>query len=165
METTESSSNKRVQLICIALIFFGILALVSTKLLNRQQDAGRAVNSQTEQSTQKIEDDTDTIAMDAGVASKLEVGAVIENIDIEDINIKDIDIKDIDTENAASAELDTDTQLAATQSEEVQAEESIDSDSNAISEEENEYANLAIANVDGLNSCPKQVTSTSAFKS
>ena len=143
METTESSSNKRVQLICIALIFFGILALVSTKLLNRQQDAGRAVNSQTEQSTQKIEDDTDTIAMDAGVASKLEVGAVIE-----DINIKDIDIKDIDTESATSAELDTDTQLAATQSEEVHAEESIDSDSNAISEEENEYANLAIANVD-----------------
>lgn len=133
METTEISSNKKVQLICIALIFFGILALVSTKLLNRQQDAGRATNTQTEQSAQQIPEDTDTIALDAGVASKLEVGAIVA---------------DISTENATNAELDTDAQLAVTQSEEVHAEEGTDSDSNAVSEEENEYANLAIANVD-----------------
>lgn len=133
METTEISSNKKVQLICIALIFFGILALVSTKLLNRQQDAGRATNTQTEQSAQQIPEDTDTIALDAGVASKLEVGAIVA---------------DISTENAINAELDTDAQLAVTQSEEVHAEEGTDSDSNAVSEEENEYANLAIANVD-----------------
>lgn len=133
METTEISSNKKVQLICIALIFFGILALVSTKLLNRQQDAGRATNTQTEQSAQQIPEDTDTITLDAGVASKLEVGAIVA---------------DISTENATNAELDTDAQLAVTQSEEVHAEEGTDSDSNAVSEEENEYANLAIANVD-----------------
>lgn len=134
METTGISSNKKVQLICIALIFFGILALVSTKLLNRHQDSGRAANTQTEQPTQQIAEDTDTIALDAGVASKLEVGAIAA--------------EDIGTESATNTELDTDTQLAATQSEEVHAEESIDNDSNAVSDEENEYENLAIANVD-----------------
>lgn len=133
METTESSSNKKVQLICIALIFFGILALVSTRLLNGQQDAGRTANQQAGQPTQQVADDTDAIAMDAGVASKLEVGAIIE---------------DIGTENVTRAELDADTQAAAAQSEEVQAEESTEHDSNAVSDEENEYANLAIANVD-----------------